>query len=67
MDTMTDKLLVQLLKNINPLEVVGSLEVPVKEITNDSRAVKPGSVFIAVPGYSADGHDFIDDAVKAGG
>lgn len=63
---MTDKLLVQLLKNINPLEVVGSLEVPVKEITNDSRAVKPGSVFIAVPGYSADGHDFIDDAVKAG-
>ncbi|PRQ07978.1 UDP-N-acetylmuramoyl-L-alanyl-D-glutamate--2,6-diaminopimelate ligase [Enhygromyxa salina] len=32
----------------------------------DSRAVEPGDCFIAMPGLTADGHDFIDRAVAAG-
>ena len=39
---------------------------PVLDLTNDSRHVKPGAVFIAVPGYKADGHQYIPAAVKAG-
>ncbi len=36
------------------------------EITTDSRAVKPGSLFVAIKGDHHDGHDFIDGAIKAG-
>ncbi|TMC70979.1 MAG: hypothetical protein E6J13_08355 [Chloroflexi bacterium] len=32
----------------------------------DSRRVKPGDLFVAVPGIRADGHAFIADAVAAG-
>lgn len=32
----------------------------------DSRNVRPGHVFVAVPGTRVDGHDFIDRAVNAG-
>ena len=39
---------------------------PVKDLTNDSRLVKPGTVFFAVPGYKTDGHHYILDAVRAG-
>ena len=35
-------------------------------ITNDSRLVSPGSVFIAVPGWKFDGHDYIAEAVAKG-
>jgi UDP-N-acetylmuramoyl-L-alanyl-D-glutamate--2,6-diaminopimelate ligase len=35
-------------------------------LTQDSRAVGPGSLFVAVPGQHVDGHDFVDAAVAAG-
>ena len=35
-------------------------------ITSDSRRVKPGSLFIAVKGFKADGHDYIDQAFAQG-
>ena len=35
-------------------------------ISHDSREVKPGDLFVAVPGDTVDGHEFISDAVKAG-
>lgn len=36
------------------------------DLTLDSRDVKPGSVFIAVPGVAGDGRDFIADALSSG-
>ncbi|HKI74084.1 MAG TPA: UDP-N-acetylmuramoyl-L-alanyl-D-glutamate--2,6-diaminopimelate ligase [Pseudomonadales bacterium] len=39
-------------------------DVPVKGITDDSRAVEPGWLFIAVPGLSVDGRKYIADAVS---
>ena len=39
------------------------LTVPV---TNDSRQASPGGVFIAVPGWKFDGHDYIEEAVAHG-
>ncbi len=48
-------------------EDVGSPEAAtVRGITNDSRAVTPGSLFVAVPGLHADGHGFVRRAVEAG-
>ncbi|MEH7882870.1 UDP-N-acetylmuramoyl-L-alanyl-D-glutamate--2,6-diaminopimelate ligase [Bacillus sp. JJ1609] len=35
-------------------------------IENDNRKVTPGSLFICVKGYTVDGHDFADSAVKNG-
>jgi UDP-N-acetylmuramoyl-tripeptide--D-alanyl-D-alanine ligase len=32
----------------------------------DSRAVRPGSLFVALPGASTDGHRFTEDAFRAG-
>jgi UDP-N-acetylmuramoyl-L-alanyl-D-glutamate--2,6-diaminopimelate ligase len=41
-------------------------DVRVSGLAYDSRAVKPGDMFFAVPGTVADGHAFVGDAVKAG-
>jgi UDP-N-acetylmuramoyl-L-alanyl-D-glutamate--2,6-diaminopimelate ligase len=35
-------------------------------LTEDSRRVTPGMVFVAVPGSTLDGHAFIDEAVSRG-
>jgi UDP-N-acetylmuramoyl-L-alanyl-D-glutamate--2,6-diaminopimelate ligase len=40
--------------------------VTVTGVTHDSRAVVPGSLFVAVPGEHADGHDFAAAAVRQG-
>ena len=32
----------------------------------DSRAIRPGGLFLALPGERADGHDFATAAVEAG-
>lgn len=44
----------------------GDLAVPVSAITDDSRAVKPGSLFVAVKGEQVDGHRYLTGAVAAG-
>ncbi|MEO0205742.1 MAG: UDP-N-acetylmuramoyl-L-alanyl-D-glutamate--2,6-diaminopimelate ligase [candidate division WOR-3 bacterium] len=41
-------------------------DVRVESLEFDSRNVKPGSVFIAIPGTKYDGHNFINQAVKQG-
>ncbi len=40
--------------------------VDITGIAYDSRAVKPGNLFVAITGYKTDGHKYIDAAVKAG-
>ena len=44
----------------------GNMEVDIKDIVYDSRKVSPGSVFICITGFKADGHKYIEDAVKMG-
>jgi len=51
---------------VGVLDRHGNLEVPVTAITDDSRTVGPGSLFVAVKGEQADGHRFIPVAMKAG-
>jgi UDP-N-acetylmuramoyl-L-alanyl-D-glutamate--2,6-diaminopimelate ligase len=46
--------------------VAGSTSVEVNDIQIDSRKVKPGSLFIAVKGTAADGHQFIEKAIENG-
>ena len=37
-----------------------------QKITDDSRSVQSGDIFVAVKGHVVDGHDFIQDAIKRG-
>ncbi|AZB44341.1 UDP-N-acetylmuramoyl-L-alanyl-D-glutamate--2,6-diaminopimelate ligase [Bacillus sp. FJAT-42376] len=40
--------------------------IEISGIASDSRCVKPGNLFMAISGYEADGHEYIDAAIKAG-
>src|SRR5256886_13631533 len=46
--------------------VEGDGGAEISGVQPDSRRVKPGDLFVAVPGIRADGHAFIADAVAAG-
>jgi UDP-N-acetylmuramoyl-L-alanyl-D-glutamate--2,6-diaminopimelate ligase len=56
----------RLLAALDPVEVLGQPSVDVRDLSYDARAVTAGSLFFAVPGERADGHDFAADAVERG-
>ncbi|MEK7112746.1 MAG: UDP-N-acetylmuramoyl-L-alanyl-D-glutamate--2,6-diaminopimelate ligase, partial [Patescibacteria group bacterium] len=55
-----------LLSALDKKEIFGTRKVFIKGITDDSRKVRKGYLFVAVKGLTRDGHDFIDEAIKAG-
>ncbi|MCK5894097.1 MAG: UDP-N-acetylmuramoyl-L-alanyl-D-glutamate--2,6-diaminopimelate ligase [Endozoicomonadaceae bacterium] len=46
-----------------PSELV---DLPVRELVLDSRRVNSGDLFLALPGFSGDGRDYIEQAVASG-
>ena len=46
--------------------LLGTVKVPLTAVTIDSRAVRPGDIFVAIKGDKHDGHDFVAAALKAG-
>ncbi len=56
----------QLVQGVPGASLEGDGEVEVSGVQYDSRHVRPGDLFVAVPGLHADGHVFIADAIKAG-
>ena len=48
------------------VEVKGEVPEVVSGVADDSRKVESGSLFIAVKGWSSDGHDYLDAAAKRG-
>ncbi|MBN6185942.1 UDP-N-acetylmuramoyl-L-alanyl-D-glutamate--2,6-diaminopimelate ligase [Aneurinibacillus sp. BA2021] len=44
----------------------GDMKTEITGIEIDSRRVKPGDLFICLPGFTVDGHDFVDKAVSQG-
>jgi len=48
------------------IERSGDADPIVRSMEYDSRKVKPGSFFFALPGLRADGHGFVEEAVAAG-
>jgi UDP-N-acetylmuramoyl-L-alanyl-D-glutamate--2,6-diaminopimelate ligase len=47
-------------------KITGDAEVMVESLTSDSRAVTPGALFVAMPGVTADGTQYIPDALRKG-
>ena len=56
----------ELLTGIPVLECTADPELEIKEIFYDSRKVTPGSLFVAVSGFAADGNKFIPMAAEKG-
>jgi len=56
----------RLVSALEPVEVLGSPAVEVRDLAYDARTVTPGALFFAVRGERADGHDFAADAVERG-
>ncbi len=46
--------------------VDGALPAEITVVTDDSRRVIPGALFVAVRGFAADGHDYLPAAERAG-
>lgn len=44
----------------------GTMDALIGSVVADSRKVRPGSLFVALPGENADGHDFIGAALRQG-
>ena len=56
----------ELLSGVDTEAVQGDLDVEVRNVDYDSRAVGPGSVFVAIRGLETDGNRFVDQAAAAG-
>ncbi|WP_054956251.1 UDP-N-acetylmuramoyl-L-alanyl-D-glutamate--2,6-diaminopimelate ligase [Paenibacillus dakarensis] len=59
-------LLSSIVKNLGFELVQGDLNIEVKAVAFDSREVVPHSVFVAVSGFTVDGHNFIPKAIAQG-
>jgi UDP-N-acetylmuramoyl-L-alanyl-D-glutamate--2,6-diaminopimelate ligase len=49
-----------------PIGVADLADIEVLGVTNDSRVVRPGTLFVAVAGQHTDGHDHLGDAADRG-
>ncbi len=58
--------LAELLPELPHAQLLGDAHADVSAVTHDSRKVGPGSIFVAVAGFKADGHDYIRQALAAG-
>jgi UDP-N-acetylmuramoyl-L-alanyl-D-glutamate--2,6-diaminopimelate ligase len=56
----------ELLKGLKVRHKSGPLNIKIKGITYDSRLVKNGFLFVAIKGFSVDGHDYIKEAISRG-
>jgi UDP-N-acetylmuramoyl-L-alanyl-D-glutamate--2,6-diaminopimelate ligase len=59
-------LLRDLIDNLKIQKTSGDLDIEIKKLEYDSRAVGEGDLFVAIPGLEKDGHEFIQDAVARG-
>ena len=60
------KKLQQLIELLPEVNVIGTTDKTVTDITADSRIVQQGSLFIALKGAHVDGHRFLGKAAEAG-
>ena len=44
----------------------GDPDIEIRRVIYDSREAGPGALFVAVPGFKTDGHDYVTDAVARG-
>ncbi|MBR3002458.1 MAG: UDP-N-acetylmuramoyl-L-alanyl-D-glutamate--2,6-diaminopimelate ligase [Clostridia bacterium] len=55
-----------ILMGLEGLKLKGNLELEIEGIEKNSQEVKPGYLFIAIKGFTVDGHKYIENAIKNG-
>ena len=55
-----------ILEGIEGLKAKGNLDIEIKGIERDSKKVKKGYIFVAITGFTVDGHDYIENAIENG-
>src|SRR5215213_5804424 len=55
-----------LLRDVPVREMRGDLDTEITLVTPDSRLVRPGALFVAIPGTAKDGAEFIPQALEKG-
>ena len=63
---MVTQLLAALNGQVAIVERLGDLDGSITSVTDDSRSVSSGSLFVAVKGERVDGHKYVGQAIKAG-
>ncbi len=58
--------LTDLLRDVPVREVRGNTDIDITSVTPDSRLVKKGALFVAIPGTAKDGAQFIPQAIERG-
>jgi UDP-N-acetylmuramoyl-tripeptide--D-alanyl-D-alanine ligase len=53
-------------KLVSVLGLASAADAPLSGVAVDSRQVRPGDLFVALPGAKVDGHDYARDAATAG-
>jgi UDP-N-acetylmuramoyl-L-alanyl-D-glutamate--2,6-diaminopimelate ligase len=56
----------EILTGINVVSFSGDENLIIERITFDSREVSEGYLFVAVKGFKTDGHEYINNAIRAG-
>ena len=56
----------EMLIGLEGLKVKGDLEIEIKGLSSNSKEIKEGYLFVAIKGFSVDGHKYIEDAIKSG-
>ena len=56
----------EVLKNIKPLQLIGSDDIEITGVNIDSRKIEDGHLFVAIKGTQVDGHKFIPKAIELG-
>jgi len=60
------KTIADLVKKIEGAEVRGDTQIVVAGITHDSRKVLAGDIYVCIPGFQLDGHNFAAAAIQNG-
>ena len=55
-----------ILIGIDGIKAKGNIDIEINGIDSNSKNIKPGYMFIAISGFSSDGHDFIKNAIDNG-
>ena len=56
----------KLIENIQYEVLKGNTDIDILGIENDSRRIKKGHMFVAIKGFSVDGHEYISEAIDKG-
>ncbi len=58
--------LTRLLSQVRYEVIQGTVHTPAEGVTNDTRDLKRGDVYVCIAGYGTDGHGFVPEAVEKG-